>query len=147
MSLNKRNIWLDVAKGFVIILMVIGHSSIPKLLSDFIWSFHMPFFFIASGFVMNFDKYTSKSYFHHSVQTLLVPFISYSLIVLICYYFLDKNPVDVIINGWQGYALWFIPVLFISRLLAHAIYLYRFKFNLVLSLLILLFMGGGGYAI
>ena len=49
----KRLKWLDIAKGLGIILMVLGHTSIPKFASDFIWSFHMPLFFIASGFTTN----------------------------------------------------------------------------------------------
>jgi fucose 4-O-acetylase-like acetyltransferase len=31
---------MDVAKGIAIILMVIGHTSIPKAASDFIFAFH-----------------------------------------------------------------------------------------------------------
>lgn len=44
MNFDKRSVWLDVAKGITIILMVLGHSSIPDGLSRFIYAFHMPLF-------------------------------------------------------------------------------------------------------
>ena len=43
---HKRLQWIDVAKGIGIILMVLGHTSIPQMLSNFIWAFHMPLFFL-----------------------------------------------------------------------------------------------------
>ena len=33
---KTRNQWLDVAKGITIILMVLGHTSIPQVISNFI---------------------------------------------------------------------------------------------------------------
>ena len=50
---RKRIQWLDIAKGLAIILMILGHTSIPKFAADFIWLFHMPLFFIASGYTTN----------------------------------------------------------------------------------------------
>lgn len=46
---SQRIEWIDVAKGIAILLMVAGHTTIPKSISNFIWAFHMPLFFIASG--------------------------------------------------------------------------------------------------
>ena len=44
---NKQRIdWIDIAKGIGIFLMVVGHTSIPSFLSNYIFSFHMPLFFI-----------------------------------------------------------------------------------------------------
>lgn len=43
--------WVDSLKGFAIILVVLGHISSP--LSSFIYAFHMPLFFIVSGFFLN----------------------------------------------------------------------------------------------
>lgn len=56
MSESPRLIWLDIAKATVIILMVLGHTSIPNSLSNFIWAFHMPLFFIASGWTTNWES-------------------------------------------------------------------------------------------
>lgn len=48
--MKERNEALDIAKGIGIILMVIGHSGCPKYLHDFIYMFHMPLFFVCSGY-------------------------------------------------------------------------------------------------
>ncbi|MEY8441564.1 acyltransferase family protein [Lactobacillaceae bacterium 24-114] len=48
---KTRLVWVDVAKAIVIILMVIGHSvPFKSTLYVLIFSFHMPFFFIISGY-------------------------------------------------------------------------------------------------
>lgn len=46
---SKRIEWVDIAKGIAIILMVVGHE-IGGNARIFIFSFHMPLFFILSGF-------------------------------------------------------------------------------------------------
>ena len=43
---KKRIEWVDIAKGIAILLMVIGHEVPSGLLYVFIFSFHMPLFFI-----------------------------------------------------------------------------------------------------
>ena len=57
----KREDWIDIAKGIGILLVIIGHSSgRPMVLRQFIYSFHMPLFFIISGYVYNHDKWKNK---------------------------------------------------------------------------------------
>ncbi len=48
--IEKRNNAIDIAKGFGIILMVIGHAEMPSILTRSIYLFHMPLFFIAAGY-------------------------------------------------------------------------------------------------
>lgn len=111
-----RNQWLDVAKGITIILMVLGHTTIPKLLSDFIWAFHMPLFFIASGLATDWSRWLDlpfSTFLMEKVKSLFLPFIIYSFIVLSI-----ACPQDFmtlkgwLCYGWMGFGLWFIPVLF-----------------------------------
>lgn len=47
----ERQDWIDVAKGLGMVLVVLGHMSIPKGLEQFIYSFHVPLFFFVSGFL------------------------------------------------------------------------------------------------
>ena len=57
---NSCSAYIDVAKGIGIILVVLGHTyGIPAELLDIIYSFHMPLFFIISGYVYNWNKYNS----------------------------------------------------------------------------------------
>lgn len=46
----ERNVAVDVLKGLGIFTVVLGHYSIPSGLYNFIFSFHMPLFFILSGY-------------------------------------------------------------------------------------------------
>ena len=61
--MRKRLVWVDIAKGIAIILMIIGHE-ISGNIRTFIFSFHMPLFFILSGFtsgaVLTYSKWKSK---------------------------------------------------------------------------------------
>lgn len=45
--IKHRIDWIDVAKGIAILLVIVGHSSVP-ILRGVIFSFHMPLFFILS---------------------------------------------------------------------------------------------------
>lgn len=74
--------WLDIAKGITIILMVIGHTSIPDPFSRFIYAFHMPLFFIASGWTTNWNKYNYMEFAKRKFRSIMVPFMVYSVIVL-----------------------------------------------------------------
>lgn len=137
--------WIDITKGIAIFLMVIGHTSIPKCVSNYIWSFHMPLFFLISGVLYDADKYNSFSkMIRRRVQTLIVPYVFFSLVVFYGMFLLDMADIKELYLGWNGYALWFIPVLFITEIMFNRIikYVRLFKENysteiiaIVLSLL------------
>lgn len=119
---NHRKLWLDIAKGFAIILMVVGHTPIPSIASDFIYAFHMPLFFIASGLTSDYAKYkTVWSYVKHKTRTIMLPFVIYSVIVVCLMLLVDNNAVVSLSGGWGGYALWFIPVLYFASIIAMSV--------------------------
>ena len=93
---QNRNRWLDIAKGIAIILMVAGHTPIPSVMSHFIYAFHMPLFFISSGLVSNYEKYSLVDYIKHKSYTLLLPFVCYSTIVAFLMYFIGE--LDVLVR-------------------------------------------------
>lgn len=51
MSQNKYDNSVAIAKGFAIILMVGGHASYSCYANDLLSIFHMPLFFVMSGYV------------------------------------------------------------------------------------------------
>lgn len=63
---SKRLDWVDIAKGIAIILMVIGHEVKNIYIYAFIFSFHMPLFFILSGYtsskVDSWNKFFQKQW-------------------------------------------------------------------------------------
>jgi acyltransferase len=72
-DINRFN-WVDNVKGLAIILVVLGHIASP--FSAFIYSFHMPLFFIVSGFFLN-PTNELKSEIFRSFKRLFKPFFIY----------------------------------------------------------------------
>lgn len=117
--MNDRKPWLDIAKGIAILLMVIGHTSVPNAASNFIYAFHMPLFFIASGYSSNYRKHGPLNYIRHKASAIMLPFVSYSVIIACLFHYIFQNDViALLLSGWGGYALWFIPVLYLASILA-----------------------------
>ena len=46
----ERIVWIDMAKAIAILLMIVGHEINSGGVRSFIFSFHMPLFFILSGY-------------------------------------------------------------------------------------------------
>lgn len=114
--------WVDIARGIAIICMMAGHSSIPEYLSKYIWSFHMPLFFVVSGLFFNPDKAGSfKNLLIKRLRTLFIPYWFFTFIVLAGYWGTEYFVPIELFEGWSGYALWFVPVLFCAELLFYPI--------------------------
>lgn len=134
--------WLDIAKGIAIILMVIGHTSIPNTLSKFIFAFHMPLFFIASGWTTNWEKLDIVDFIKRRLRTIMMPFACYSAIVLSIQLVTVGGGkfLNWLVNGWQGYALWFVPVLFVASVLGrlvHAACNVYFRYTIMAGLVLI----------
>lgn len=117
---RNRIEWIDIAKGLGMILVVVGHSGIPNILSAWIWSFHMPLFFFVSGIVFTASKYiTLKAFLENRFRTLILPYFLFSIIVYLWAIQLNYHLLIVSFSelylGWNGIALWFIPVLFFTE--------------------------------
>lgn len=84
MELKKRNTVISICKGIAIILMVIGHAEAPELITNFIYTFHMPIFFIAAGYFFS-RKYLSDpwNFISKRIKGLYFPFLKWSFFFLI----------------------------------------------------------------
>ncbi len=104
--------WVDVSKGIAIILVVIGHTGNPfSLLTTAIYSFHMPFFFIVSGFLARKTGMAAKrpaALLSARFKSLMSPYFAtgagaylYWLLVLHQTSFVGtqdvKSPIDVVV--------------------------------------------------
>lgn len=127
MSAGNRIVWLDIAKGITILLMVIGHTSIPQIVSGWIWAFHMPLFFFASGVCTKFEKDGLGTFAKKKFMGIGRPFLIYSTIVILISRVGQLNQIFSIKEGWGGYALWFVPVLFVALILAKVYFLFSKK--------------------
>lgn len=74
---KKRIEWIDIARGIAIIAVIVGHSLgnyFPGKFANFIYAFHMPIFFILSGYL--YHQQDSKKLMKKSFLNLIVPYIA-----------------------------------------------------------------------
>lgn len=124
MKEKQRIVWVDIAKGLGIILMILGHMpSIPDWFHDWIFSFHMPLFFFVSGYF--FKERNAKLQLTVTAKSYLVPYLLYSLIFIAIDFamFRDiyeaQNSLQRMITGQGGFD---VPWFFISIFLTHNFY-------------------------
>ncbi len=137
---KKRIIYFDICKGLGILLVLIGHlqndtifSYSPYILSlcSWIFSFHMPLFFIISGMIIYLKKEDQKDLKEtagRKFRSIMIPYFWFSLIyILIVFYllFVSKEiPLNTLfVQLWYVFGmygmnvLWFLPALFASELI------------------------------
>lgn len=80
MQNNGYNSSIGYLKAFGIILMVLGHSGNNLHVNDFIDMFHMPLFFIASGYCFK-EKYLSepKMYIRNKIKGIWWPYVKWGV--------------------------------------------------------------------
>lgn len=142
--------YLDTAKGILILLMLIGHICNEGFVHDFIYVFHMPAFFIISGMTSSSKEISVRMfgrYFLSRAQALLIPYLCFEVYAI---------AIDVICNGIylniKGYAyqvltlqlfngpLWFLMVMFLSGLIFYflqGIQNEKVKYAMILALVLL----------
>lgn len=130
-----REKWVDNLKGILIILVVIGHILPPpyNVLStpaSYIFAFHMPAFFIISGYLAKPGKYSLGASIWGKAKRILGPYFFYMFLIaapkVITAYMKNHHPVmlkkniTTFIYGGQGLnffdcgAVWFLTCLFVS---------------------------------
>lgn len=127
----KRLNYLDYAKGIGISLVVLAHIYCfnpdinRELLVVWIYSFHMPLFFIISGMLLKYKNENDiKNVIMSRIKGLLIPYLFFSFLsicVKIIINGFNKNMViwDLIYSviGIGIDVLWFLPALFIGEIL------------------------------
>lgn len=117
--MTRRLLWLDNLKGFLIILVVLGHS-VQCLNPDFqkdilfryIYSFHMPLFIFVSGYACYRETIKFEMIKKRYLQ-LMIPYIVWSIIIFITQGHLRLWEMFV----YPERSLWFLYVLFIITLI------------------------------
>lgn len=111
--MKQRIQWIDLAKGFCILIVVFGHSQIPMKIfgSDAINTlmsvFRMPLFFLISGIF--FKTYNGLGEFlQKKINNLLIPYT-----VFFC--------LDLCVPYYQGGPIWFLFSLFLANLWGYAL--------------------------
>lgn len=131
---SSRNEAVDVAKGLGIILVVIGHVTEKGILGSWIYSFHMPLFFLLSGlfFSPKFGKLWTTA------RKLLIPYFVFAVLSYVYWRFVEckfrplPEGFDVNMHAldilWQRQAfrfnvpLWFLPCLLMVQCFATVLF-------------------------
>ena len=112
--MEKREKFVDIARGISILLMIIGHNIDGGMLRTFIYSFHMPLFIIVSG--MFYKDKTLKNFLHDTIVKLFMPYMFCLLITDFCLFFKEASFLNII-NEW------------LKQLIYSLSYVYKFKFS------------------
>ena len=108
---DERLEWIDAAKGFGMVLVVLGHMSIPQAVSKVIFSFHMPLFFMISGYL--YHGGFSRRWVAGKIDSLLISYLVYGVIIISVWRVIGKQGgVDSWLMGNGIGVTWFLMCLF-----------------------------------
>jgi len=120
--------YLDISKGFALLLMVIGHCSYP-LVNKAIFIFHMPLFFIACGYLTSpFKEFNIKKKINKIIKPYLIVFIISIFPYIYIYGNFDVLWIFPLMKTRTLFGsdipfgigpVWFLPCYFFSNLLAN----------------------------
>ena len=80
---KERILWMDIAKGLAMFLVCWGHENVNPIPNNWIYSFHMPLFFMLSGMTFAFNKETNAAkYIKKKAKGLLIPYVFLNIIVI-----------------------------------------------------------------
>ena len=136
--MNKLRLnWVDISKGLGIVFVVIGHTEF--FYKNFIYVFHMPLFFIISGFLFNCDKFRIdyKAFILSRFKRLMIPYFISCIIFYMFWMFIGRHMGENVgkevsifkpllgiiyangINDWLIFntPLWFLPCLFVAEII------------------------------
>ena len=119
-SCNNRNKSIDIAKGLLILCVVIGHGTQNQSLSDFMYRFHTPLFLILSGcFLKKVEDV--ETYAKMKATRLLTPYLIYMAIDFLIFDHLHSfNRIIHYLYGGRfiNGVYWYITSLYIALVVA-----------------------------
>lgn len=139
MTIEERNHTIDILRGLTIILVVFGHIIRIGWLNRYIWSFHLPIFFVISGYLYNPDKFTTFcAFLKRKFKGLIVPYLVFGVLTYMYWLLAECRFRGSDLNAWEQFfgifygtrydhyldfngPLWFIPCLFTMEILFYII--------------------------
>jgi len=136
---QKRIEWIDIFRGLLIYLVVLGHCNNMESLF-WIYSFHMSAFFIISGYTIDFEKYDLVDFIKHKFKKLIIPFISINILFWFTHLLISKIGLHTFLFSvpfeaktllyffkylWTidfGAATWFLYILFLASIILKFLY-------------------------
>ena len=143
-NLTIRDSKIDILRGLLIFLVVVAHYN-RDFPHDLIFLFHMPLFFIVSGYLTSRNKVDKDHFLANRIKSLLMPYIVYLLLDMMLF---QKVSLLIMLKAviWGGRAIggvyWYITC-YLFTCFCFSLLLKNFT-NRVSKILILL---GGSIAI
>ncbi len=132
---TQRDESIDILKGFGIVFMIIAHTFGPKnCLWDAIYTFHMPLFFITTGFLYKHKNFLEL--IHNSFSQLIVTYISVCIIIVLISQI--RQPHSILIDFYSILSGlgpgWFLLALFFARIEFHFLLILFPKWYFIVAL-------------
>ena len=100
--MTNRLSYIDLAKCLGIFLMVLCHGVVPRNADDFIHAFHMPLFFLVSGWCFSVKRHPHFGRFMKSRgYSLLLPYLFWSVVIFFGWqmFYAITNPANTLYLG------------------------------------------------
>ena len=152
MENTKRLDYLDYAKGFGIILVVLGHIyDISNPIKIWLYSFHMPLFFIISGLLIrytNINERDMNGIIVSKFKSLIIPYIFFELVAIFIWMCQNEftlsalrwNVVDSILMYCKAGTTWFLFALFVSEIIFILLLKYIKSNKMITLITVILFL-------
>lgn len=128
---KERLTYLDVAKGIGILLVVIGHvyafnrQIVDRFFVIWLYSFHMPLFFIISGMLIAYkDEKDIWKFVKKRIKGILIPYVFFSIFSIIVFAIVNDFNREVFVQNVKATicgvgidTLWFLPALFFGEVI------------------------------
>ena len=120
--IKKRIEWIDVFKGFAIIMVVYGHILFNNKIVNLLYTIHLPMFMFISGYL--FKKENINVNVKRKAKKIIIPYLFFSIIELIYFILIESKfrsikltPLQCVVGILFGYYdylefnvhLWYLP--------------------------------------
>lgn len=156
---KQRLDYFDIAKGISMICIIMGHMGLTKV-NSFVYTFHVPIFFLISGYFLN-DKISIGKYVKKKIKQLFIPYWTTCAFIIVGIILNDTiqykslyrtvNNIHIwIIASLYGSggpiktqpvfvekqigALWFLPALFFACMIVRLFLEYKYSFIWILAI-------------
>ena len=112
--------WIDISKGIGIFLVILGHTYRANPVLNWICSFHMPLFFILSGWLREItqNRYKKTEYIARKFDALFTPLIIFMALTFLYWLLIERH-----FRAFSMGPMWFLPVLFITEITVEFLFL------------------------
>lgn len=115
----RRLDYVDVCKWLGISLVIFGHMKMPNEVLQWIYAFHMPLFFVLSGYTYRVQTF-SKEYLVKKIKTIYMPFLLFAMIFsegdLSSWAYIAYGSRNALEMAGTYTVLWFLPCFLVSVL-------------------------------